>query len=201
MPGFGSALQGIASGLMGNSGAPFEAGEDQLNQYYNQAQQAQNPFYQMGTGAIPGYQQWVQGMQDPSGWINKQMGNYQQSPWAQYQTQQAMRAAQNMGSASGMTGSTPLMQFAQQQAAGIGSQDMQNWLQNVLGINTMYGQGMQNQVQGGQNAANSLTNLASNMGNNMAQMEIGRTMGENKDQNDLWGGLINAGGTIASMFL
>jgi len=52
-----------------------------------------------------------------------------------------MRAANNIGSATGMTGSTPMMQQAQQNAQNISSGDMQNWLSQVLGINNQYGQG------------------------------------------------------------
>ena len=95
------------------------------------------------------------------------MGQYQQSPWARYQQQQAMRMANNMGSATGLTGSTPLQLQAQQNAANISSQDMNNWLQNVLGINTQYGQGQQNLMAGGQGAANALTSLYGDMGERM----------------------------------
>ena len=108
----GSQAQGglgqLFGGLFGNSGAPFSDAMKQFQNYYGQAQGYQNPFYQAGTGAIPQYQEWLQGMQNPSGFINNLMSKYQESPFAKFQQQQGVRTAQNMGSASGLTGSTPL---------------------------------------------------------------------------------------------
>jgi len=108
-----------------------------------------------------------------------------------------MRAAQNMGSATGLTGSTPLMQQAQQNAQNISSQDMNQWLQNVLGINTQYGAGQQNLMTGGQNAANALTNMWGNMGNQMGQAAYGKKAGEDQD---FWN-MIGGGLQLGAMFL
>lgn len=185
------SLAGIAGGAFGNSGEPYERAEKELGDFYNRARNVQNPFLQMGTGAIPQYQDWLKGQQNPSDFINNLMGKYQQSPWAKYQTDQAMRAAQNMGSASGLSGSTPLLQFAQQQAAGISSEDMQKWLQNVLGINTQYGQGLQTELTGGQNAANALTDINKTFGEDIAKMQYGKYDALNKQRSGLFGGLFN----------
>jgi hypothetical protein len=190
-------LAGLFGGMFGNSGAPYSAAMDQYQQWMNKAQGMQNPFYQAGVNAIPDYQNWLKSMQDPSGFINNLMGKYQQSPWAKYQTDQAMRAAQNMGSAGGLTGSTPLTQFAQQQASGISSGDMQNWLQNVLGVNTQYGAGEAGLMQGGQNAANALTNMYGQMAPNMAGLAYGQQAG---GQNDMWN-MIGGGLSLAGSFL
>src|SRR5262245_21194960 len=113
-------------------------------------------------------------MQDPSGFINNLMGKYQESPYAKYEQQQGLRAAQNMGSASGLSGSTPLMQFAQQQAQNISSQDMSQWLQNVWGVNTQYGQGQFGMMGQGMQAGNALTELMQNYMNNQAGLAYGK---------------------------
>ena len=87
-------------------------------------------------------------------------------------------------------GSTPLMQQLQQNAGNIASQDQNQWLQNVLGINTQYGQGQQNLMTGGQNAANSLTNMYNQMGQNMGQAAYGKEAGKKQDfWNTIGGGL------------
>jgi hypothetical protein len=192
-----SGLGGLLGGLFGDSGAPYDAAMDQYQQWGNKAQNVQNPFLQAGQGGINNYQNWLQGQQNPSQFINNLMGQYQQSPWAKYQQQQAMRMANNMGSASGLTGSTPLQLQAQQNASNISSQDMNQWLQNVLGINTQYGQGQQNLVQGGQGAANALTNMYGDMGKNMGEAAYGKEAG---NQNDMWN-LIGGGLQLGSMFL
>jgi len=194
---FGSGLGGFLGGLFGDSGAPYGAAMDQYQEWANKAQNVQNPYLNAGTGAIPGMQSWLQGMQNPSQFINNQMANYQESPYAKYQQQQGMNAAQNMGSASGLTGSTPLMQFAQQNAQNISSKDMDQWLQHVLGINTQYGQGMQNMMNMGQGAANSLTNMYGNMGQQMGQAAYGQKAGEGSDFMNMLGGI----GSMIGSFL
>lgn len=192
-----SGLGGLFGGLFGDSGAPYDAAMDQYKEWSDKAQQAQNPFYNAGAGAIPDYQKWLQGQQDPSGFINKLMGQYQASPYSQYLQQQNQRAGTNFASANGLMGSTPMMQQMQQNSNNIASGDMNQWLQNVLGINTQYGQGQQNMMGMGATAANALTNMYGNMGQQMGQAAYGKEAG---GQNDMWntiGGLA----TLASAFL
>lgn len=180
-------------GLFG-SGKAYKAAQHQYNKYMNQANQVQQPWLQAGQGAIGDYQNWLGGQQDPSGFINNLMGQYQESPYAHYLQQQSMNTGQNAASASGLMGSTPLMQQLQQNSSNIASGDMTQWLQNVLGINTQYGQGQQNLMQGGQTAANALSGNYTNQANNNSQFAYNQTRGR---QND-WGNLV---GNIAGMFL
>jgi hypothetical protein len=175
---YGQNMPGLFYGLFGNAGEPYEAAGEAIDKYYPQAQQYQNPFYQAGAGAIPQYQDWLKTMQNPTDFINKTMNQYQESPYAHYQQQQAIRAGENAGSASGLTGSTPLTQFMQQNAQDISSKDMNQWLQNVLGVNTQYGQGVNNLMTGGQNAANALTNLASDYMTNKGTLAYGQSQAE-----------------------
>jgi len=179
----------IFQGLFGNPEKPYKDAQKQIERYFPQAQQYQQPFYNAGIGAIPGFQNWLQTMQNPSQFINNQMANYEESPYAKYQQQQGLRAAQNMGSASGLTGSTPLMQFAQQNAQDISSKDMNQWLQNVLGINSQYGQGMGNMMGMGQNAANSLTQLMSDYMNAQAQLAYGKGAAQQGQMGGLLSGI------------
>lgn len=188
--GGGSGLAELLSGLFGNSGEPYNQAMNQYEKYGNKAEAAQNPFYSAGTGAIPDYQKWLKGMQDPSGFINNLMGQYQESPYAKYMQNQSIRAGQNAASAGGLTGSTPFAQQLQQNAGNIASGDMNQWLQNVLGVNTQYGQGQQNLMQGGQNAANMLTQLYGNMGNQMGEAAFGKQRGENQDWSNTIGGVL-----------
>lgn len=208
------SISNILFGLFGDAGAPYEKARGALDKYFPQAQSYQNPFLQAGTGAIGDYQKWLQGMQgssgdyqkwlqgmqNPSGFINNLMGQYQQSPWAKYQTDQAMRAAQNMGSATGLTGSTPLTQFAQQSASDISSKDMGQWLQNVLGINTqygagqqnlmgMYGQGQQGLMNMGQGAANQLSQLMQNYMGAQAASQFGQEYANQQQRGGLISGI------------
>jgi len=196
---FGSGLGGFLGGLFGDSGAPYQKAMDQYTQFGNRAQQAQNPFMQAGSSAIPQYQQWLSGMQNPSGFINNMMGQYHESPWARNEQQQAIRAAQNQGSAMGLTGSTPMAQFMQQNAQNISSQDMNQWLSHVLGINSQYGSGLSGLIGTGQGAANSLTNLYSHLGDMMGLAAYGK---EKEGQQDWWnmlGGLGQMAGPLLGL--
>lgn len=181
--GLGSGAASAIGGFFGGSGNPGQSAGNAYQKYAQQGVNAQNPFLQAGTNAIPQYQAWLQGQSDPSTWINNQMNNYQQSPWAKYSQQQGMRAGENAASASGMMGSTPFMQQMQQNSQNISSADMQNWLANVMGINTQYGAGQQNMMQGGQGAANALSQMYGNMGDYMGGSAYNQQAG---NQNDMW---------------
>lgn len=196
----GSGLSGLFGGLFGNAGQPYEDYQKELNKYYGQAVGYQNPFFRAGRAAIPDFQYWLQGMKNPTDFINKTMSQYQESPWAKYEQDQAMRAGQNQGAASGLTGSTPLAQFMQQNAQNISSQDMQNWLANVLGVNTQYGQGQQNLMTTGQNAANALTGLAGQYGQALSGALGKQTAAEQNNRSNLWGGLFQTGAALAPLF-
>lgn len=193
---FGSNFGNFLGGIFGDPSAPYKKAGKELDRYLPQAQGYQNPFYQAGVGAIPQFQQWLGGMQDPSQFINKMMGQYQESPWAKYEQDQAVRAGQNMGSGTGLTGSSALAQAMQQNAANISSQDMQNWLERVLGVNTQYGAGLGGMIGQGQGAANSLTNLLSDYMTNKANLAYGK---ESARQGQ-WGGLFNGLGGMLGQF-
>jgi hypothetical protein len=181
----------FASGLFGDSGAPYEKAMGEWQKYMNQGRDVQNPFYQGGVDAIPKYQEWANGMKDPSDFINKLMGQYKESPWAKFQQKQGIRAANAFGSANGLSGSTPLMNQAQQNAENISSQDMQNWLKQVLGINTEYGGAQNNMMKGGQNSADQMSRMLAEFGKMMGEGAWGKERGENMDTANMWSGLLH----------
>lgn len=195
---FGSGLGGFLGGMFGNSDKPYDAAMDQYQEWANKGQNVQQPYLNAGQGAIGDYQDWLKGQKDPSGYINKMMGQYQESPYAHFLQQQSLRGGQNAASADGTMGSTPMNQQMQQNAGQIASGDMNQWLQHVLGINTQYGQGQQNLMQGGQQSANSLTNMYNNVGNEMGQAAYGKEAGKQQDKwNMIGGGLGMLGGLFS----
>ena len=184
----GAGLGQFFSGLFGNSGQPYEDYGREYEKYAKRGMEYQNPFYNAGKGAIGDYQSWLGGQKDPSQFINNLMGQYQQSPWAKFQMQQGQNTANNAASASGMLGSTPFMQASQDYSRNISSQDQNQWLQNVLGVNTQYGQGQQNLMTGGQNSANILTQLQQLLGQNMGEAAYGSRYGREQDKGNMIGG-------------
>lgn len=192
---FGSGLGGLLGGMFGNSGKPYDKAMEEYQKFMQMGQGVQQPYLDAGKGAIGDYQKWLQGQQDPAGFLNKMMGQYQQSPYNSYLQQQAQNAGINAGSANGTMGSSALAQQMQQNAGNIAQQGMDSWLQNALGINTQYGQGQQNLMQGGQNSANSLMNMYNQMSQQMGDAAYGKEAGK---QNDWWNMLGGVGGIIGS---
>ncbi len=196
----GSGLAQFFGGMFGDSGSPYGDAMKQFKKYYGQAQGYQNPFYQAGLGGMGNYQDWLGKMKDPSQFMNNLMGQYQQSAGNKFLQDQAMRAGTNAASAGGSMvpggpggagiGSTPFVQQQQQNAANIGQQGMNDWLGNVLGINSQYGAGQNNLMQGGHQAGDMMSQLAMMMGNNMGQGAYGQRAGQNQDfWNMISGGL------------
>ena len=192
------SLGSIAGGLFGSSHDPYKDAMKQYQKYANQAAEYQNPFYNAGTGAIPDYQKYLGGMSDPSQFINQLMSQYSESPQSKYLQDQSMKAGQNAASASGLSGSTPFTKFMQEQSAGIASQDMDKWLQNVLGINNQYGSGLQNLMGMGQSSANQLSNIYNMLGSNMAGGSYGSQNYQNQQLSDILSGLFGLGKNFSS---
>lgn len=188
--GFGGLFPLIGD-FFSNPGKPYGDASKELARYFPQQQGYLNPFLKAGQGAIPDFQNWLKSMQNPSGFINNLMGSYQESPYAHYQQDQAMRSAQNMGSASGLTGSTPLTQFAQQNARDISSQDMNQWLQNVLGINSQYGAGQMGLMGQGMQAGNAMSQMLGDYARNQAMLKYGQGAANQGRWGNIIGGIGN----------
>lgn len=184
---FTSGLGGLLGGLFGDSGKSY----DKYSEWMDKAAANQQPFLNAGKQGLGNYQEWLDKQKDPTKFINDTMGQYSESPYAQYLQKQSLRAGQNAASASGLSGSTALMQQLQQNAGNIASQDQNQWLQNVLGINTQYGQGQNNLMTGGQNSANSLSDIYNKQG----EAAYGKQAGKQQDfWNTIGGGLGILGG-------
>ncbi len=192
---FGSGLGGILGGLFGNSGSSYDEAQKKYKEYYDKGVAEQQPYADAGKGALGDYQDWLNGQKDPSGFVNKLMGDYQESPYAHYLQQQSINAGTNAASASGLMGSTPFAQQLQQNAGNIASKDQNEWLDRVLGINTQYGEGQHNLVEGGRQSANTLTNLHNDMGTKTGEAEYGKNAGK---KNDFWNTVAGGIGVLGS---
>jgi len=192
---FGSGLGGLLGGMFGNSGKPYDKAMQEYQKYMQMGQGVQQPYLDAGKEGLGNYQEWLKGQKDPGQFINNLMGQYQQSPYNSYLQGQAQNAGINAGSANGTMGSSALMQQMQQNAGNISQQGMDSWLQNALGINTQYGQGQNNLMQGGQNSANKLMDMFNQMGGKMGDAAYGKEAGK---QNDWWNMLGGVGGIIGS---
>lgn len=188
--GIGSDLSQFLGGMFGDSGKPYEDFMNEYRRWADQARHFQDPYLQAGEKGLGNYQDWLNQMKDPSGFINNLMGKYQESPWSQALQRKALQAGTNAASAAGTVGSTPFAQQMQQQASDIASSGMNDWLSKVLGINTEYGQGNQFLIGSGQHAADDMTRFFQDMAEKMGAGAFGKRFGRDQDfWNAIGGGL------------
>lgn len=163
---WGSALPGIAGGI-GSLIGGFNSGsgqmQDQINNAINrtgqttdQANQYLQPYQQGGQQAYGQYNDWLQRMQNPTGFYNDVMSQYQMSPAAQFQMEQGTQAANHSAAAAGNVGTPAAQKALMRYSQGLSSQDMQNYFNNVMGVNSQYGGGLNNLNQMGYGAANQM---------------------------------------------
>lgn len=196
MAGLWDSVGSITGGFFGKD--PYKSAEKQYKKYSNKAAGYQNPFFNAGTGAIPEFQNYLNNMKDPSEFINKIMGGYSESPHAKFLQDQNIRSANNAASASGLSGSTPMTQFIQENANDIASGDMEKWLQNVLGINNQYGSGLERLVGMGQGAANNLSGIYGDLGGRMGEAASDSQNYKNKQISDILSGIFGIGNNFSN---
>jgi len=100
---------------------------------------------------------------NPSDYMAQIMSGYQQSPQFQNALQQALRAAQGSAAAGGMTGSSQDQLNEANIADYMSQNDMQNYLNNVLGIQKTGLAGETGLANTGYNATQELANSLMNM--------------------------------------
>lgn len=158
------------------------------------------PYFEAGTGALPGLQdQYKNLLGDPGGFMNKIGGSYQQSPGFKFALQQALQSGGNAAAAGGMAGSPMHQQQNMEVATGLANQDFGNWMQNALGL---YGQGLHGQQdlahmgqQSGQSIADMIAQTLAQQGNLAFQGQAQK----NQNQSDLFGNIFKGIGAIGGM--
>jgi len=209
--GGGAGLGSILGGALNVFNNPYDQSVDTFNnilsgydKYKGEMSSNLNPYMTAGTDAIGSYQNALNRMANPTDFMNNIMNQYQQSPWAKFQTDQGIKAGNNAASASGMLGSGAEQKELAQFAQGVSSKDMQQYLQNALGINNQYLGGYGHLMDNGLGAnsiyGSFLGNLMSsqaNVANSMAQAQAAQGQTENSG----WGDMLGGAATIGMMML
>jgi len=196
LSGLGSFLGGVGI----NSGAPFSAAQAAYEKWAQMGGNAEQPYMEAGQEAIPEYEEWAHSMADPEEFTNQMMDAYQESPYAKFMQQQAVRSAQNAGSQYGMVGSSPYDFQVEQNAENISSQDLQNWMNHVMSLNRQYGGAEYNLMRGGQGSANQLLNLYGREAGAMGETAAGESAGQNANTASTIGGIAQMGEGLAHTF-
>lgn len=113
--------------------------------------------------ANTGSYQYNQINQSPAAYYDHIMQGYSESPQAKYEQEQAMRAANAGGAASGMLGSGAYQKAIQQNAADISGRDQQRYFGNVQGANQMQ-MGYLGDLRNQQSQFNAMQQYLANLG-------------------------------------
>lgn len=165
-------------------GKAYQKGQDQLDQYWGQAQNFYNqgqgylqPYNQQGQAAYGNLSGAMQSLLDPQALQDKWASGYKESEAAKNLEGMAQEHGLNAASSMGLMGSTPALQAIQAGTSQIGAEDRQSYLNDLMqkylagaGLaQGMYGSGLNAAGQMGQNAMNMGQN-AMTQGQNSAQM-------------------------------
>ena len=136
---------------------PARAGGKELGKIQGYGQQAYNPFIQQGQQAqqqlSPQYSQMAG---NPTDFYNQIMQQYQPSAGFQHQAGKLNQLATNKAAAGGYSGTGGDIFEHGEALQGLMGGDMQQFLQNILGIQGAGQQGLQGQANQGFQASGSL---------------------------------------------
>lgn len=168
----------------------------QEQQYLGQSTGYMQPWWQAGQKALPEYQEALGRMKDPNAFINQMMGGYQQSPFAKFQEHQGIQAANQGAAASGMLGSGAQQKALAQFSQDLSSKDMQQYLQNQMGVWGNYMGGLGGLSGQGMQAGKQMGDWTMGAGRDVAGME--EQIGQARAQGDVansnaWGNLFGLG--------
>lgn len=153
----------------------YQAGQQQLDKYYGQAQGALQPYNQQGINQGGNLNEMIQNLMNPQALQDKWASGYKESEAAKNMEGMAQQHGLDAASSMGLMGSSPALGAIQAGTSAIGAQDRQNYLDNLMEkykTGAGLSQGMYNTGAG---AAGQMGQNAMNMGQSSAGMQFGQT--------------------------
>lgn len=196
--GIGSILGGFGQMNMPN---PANAAMPYMNQIPGTMTPYYQPYINAGNAMIPRLQgQYGQLTSNPGQFINNMGQNFHQSPGFQFQTSQALNAANRAAAAGGMLGSPEEQQNIATTTNGLANQDYYNYLNHAMNAYGMGLSGEQNMFNTGYNASNNLaTNLAQAL-MSQSQLAYAGQEDQNQQQGAGLGSMLGGAASLASSF-
>ena len=186
---------------MGDSN-PANAAQPYLEKIPGMLHETFDPYIARGKDAYgkldPIYSQMLQ---DPTAFLNALMQQYEPSRGYQMKRDEALGAAANSAAAGGMRGSFGDMTGQSRLAQSLMSDDMQQWLQNVMGLQNKGLQGQQGFYNTGYDASKSLGGDLSNVYGTQGQLAFQGQANANKSASDLVSALLGAGAMGAGSYM
>ncbi|KTD29670.1 hypothetical protein [Legionella maceachernii] len=179
----------LLSKLFGGGGgkSPMDAANQYLNQIPGVGHQGYDPYINAGMDASGRTKsKYEELMSDPTAFINKLMEGYKPSEGYQFQKDQLTKELSNTAAAGGVAG-TPMDQLNQgEQIQGLLGKDMQQFLQNILGVFNTGLEGEEGIANRGYDASKNLTDLLGGALNQQGGLAFQDQQQKNKNKNDLW---------------
>ena len=147
----------IMNMLYPNYTNPANAGMPYLNSMGNKADTAYSPYMNTGTNALNQYYNNASAWSTPQGAMNNYntiAAGYTQSPWTQYQNQNALDYSNQAAAASGMAGTPSEQAAVANQVYGITSQGENQYMNDVMRTQQQGQQGLGDVSQMGLQATN-----------------------------------------------
>jgi hypothetical protein len=178
--------EGVRALIPKRGGDPNEAANKYLDQIPGQLKEYADPYIQQGKDAYgqlsPEYNKMTS---DPTAFLENMMKGYEPSKAYQMQRDEALQAAGNSAAAGGMRGTTMDRDDSSRIASMLQGQDMQQWLQNVMGIKGAGMQGQQGFYDKGFMASSQLGSDLSNVLGTKATNAFQGVQQQNQARNDM----------------
>lgn len=154
-----------------------------------------NPYIESGGDAYNTMNPILDQMtKDPAAFLDAMMKNYEPSKGYQMKLDQMKKAAGNTAAAGGMRGSLGDISNEAKLTDMLMGEDMQQWLQNVFGIQGRGLSGESHIFDTGYDASKSLAGDLSNILGTQGQLAFQRQRDKDKQSSDLWSGITGLAG-------
>lgn len=181
----GNIFNGGASAGYRDAYRQFEQNRQNIETKLGNANDYLSPYGERGQNALDNVESRLGDMSDPMAYINQIMGGYSLSPQAQLQMERSLDAANSAAAAGGMGGSSQVQNDVAELVQKLIAGDEQQYLNNVMGVNSQYlagesGLGQMGYNADAQQAANEMNaaNMESGVYNNKADAAFGRARGK-----------------------
>lgn len=164
--------------------------------YLDQARAQYNPYQQQGQNAYNQLNPMVSEMaQDPSAFYENLIKNYEPSKAYNLRRDEALNAASATAAAGGRRGTPQDMMDQARITDSLLGEDMQQWYNNILGLQDRGMQGLGNFYNTGYDATNNIANVLNSQGSLAFQGQAQK----NANTQNLWSNAMKAAGAIAGM--
>jgi len=192
-----STAGGALGSIFGRQKNPARAARPYLDQIPGIGQQYYSPYVNRGEQAS---QQAVDIYSrlsaDPQAFLQQIMAGYKPTEGYKFQSGQALKAANSAAAAGGYAGTDYDQMKRAELANQFANQDMQQYIQNILGLQGAGLQGLQHQGDYGYQASSGLADYLGNAYGNRAQLETSGRQFQNQGRQNLTSGLLGAVGQI-----